>query len=460
MNSATIRLLLFAAALWLPGVAAPAESAEAPRRPTQYAIIFNMGYAADAFPEDADAFERVVTSVKKAHFNTIWCKYTDERAEVCRRHGMKIMVDLLVPEHHVYKNPDGARALCERLRESDVVYAYHLWSDRIGGTIEGRSRDVANVRRWDPNHPTYVGSYHARAIADLKDADLIGYYDFHWLRGGHFRHLFRILDAAGRTDALFLRYTHSDPGRVGIGNYNRVLYTVATANAFGQKGYTYHYVGGTIDANTGEWGPLMKDLARVNAEVAKLGPELIKIGNPIAVYSTPITRTAKDDPVDTLAVPAEFQPVPPDHWFRVARGEAIVGLFRGEGGRDALVLANHNAYQAQGMSLEFRVPLKSVRLFDRRQGEWTELDIAGRRVEFPIPPAACELLHVPLPPGNRQRFERGETRLGDGLEPDTEGVEVGIALDGRLPPPAGDGRHDHQDGDACAKHDTARGAAE
>jgi len=394
MNSAAMKLFVSAAPLCLAVVATRAEPGEAPRRPTQYAIIFNMGYAADHFPQDAEAFERVVASVKKAHFNTIWCKYTDARAEICRRHGMKIMVDLLVPEHHVYKNPDGARALCERLRESDVVYAYHLWSDRIGGTIEGRSRDVANVRRWDPNHPTYVGSYHARTIGDLKDADLIGYYDFHWLRGGHFRHLFRILDAARRTGALFLRYTHADPGRVGIGNYNRVLYTVATANAFGQKGYTYHYVGGTINTDTGEWGPLIKDLARVNAEVAKLGPELMKIGNPTAVCSTPITRTAKDDPVEEPAVPAEFGPVPAAYWFRVARGEAIVGVFRAQGGRDALVLANHNAYQSQGMSLEFHVPVKSVRLFDRKQGEWTELDIAGRRVEFPIPPAACELVQI------------------------------------------------------------------
>jgi len=394
MNWAAMKLLTCAAAWWLAALAVPAEPAEAPRRPTHYAIIFNMGYAADAFPQDADAFEQVVASVKKAHFNTIWCKYTDARAEVCRRHGVKIMVDLLVPEHHVYKSPDGAGALCERLQGSDVVYAYHLWSDRIGSTIEGRNRDVANVRRWDPNHPTYVGDYHARAIAGLKDADLIGYYDFHWLRGGHFRHLFRILDAARRTGALFLRYTHADPGRVGIGNYNRVLYTVATANAFGQKGYTYHYAGGTIDPHTGESGPLMKDLARVNAEVAKLGPELMKIGNPTAVYSTPITRTAKDDPVDPPAVAAEFEPVPAEHWFRVAGGEAIVGIFRAQGGRDALVLANHNAYQTQGMSLEFRVPVKSVRLFDRKQGEWTGLDVTGRRVEFKIPPAACELVKI------------------------------------------------------------------
>ena len=36
--------------------------------------------------------------------------------------------------------------------------------DEIGGTAAGRNRDAANVRAWDPKHPTYVGTRNALGV--------------------------------------------------------------------------------------------------------------------------------------------------------------------------------------------------------------------------------------------------------------------------------------------------------
>jgi len=388
-------LLLGALALTVAASAEDDTSDKARRRPKEFAIIFNMGYAGDRLPQEPDDFEKLILACKAAHFNVVLCKYTPWRAETCRKHNMKIMVDLLVADHHVYRNLDGARSLCESLRDSDVVYAYHLWSDRVGGKVAGRSRDINSVHQWDPNHPTYVGDYHARAIGGLENPDIIGYYDFHWKRLGHFRHLHRAWAAAQKANVPFLKYADGAPGRVGIGNYNRVLYTITTSIAFGLKGYTYHYTGG-IDTNTWTWQTLGEDLKRVNAEVAPLGPELMKIGLPTAVYSTPITKTAKDRPTGSPApvVPPEFKPVPEDHWVVVTGGEAIMGVFKDDQGRDALLLANHNCYQGQPMELKFNVPVKSVSRFDRKGAEWVELTRSGSSVRFDVPPAAAELVRV------------------------------------------------------------------
>jgi len=389
--------LLLLAALAATGTTKAGDGAsEKPRRrPNEFAIIYNMGYAGDYLPSDPDDFEKLILACKKAHYNTVLCKYTDRRAEICRKYGVKIMVDLLVGDHHVYKNLDGARALCRSLRDSDVVYAYHLWSDRVGGTIAGRNRDINNVHQWDPNHAAYAGDYHARAIGSLENPDIIGYYDFHWKRLGHFRHLHRAWAAARKTKAPFLKYVDAAPGRIGVGNYNRVLYTISTSIAFGLKGYTYHYVG-DIDTNTWQWKAVGEDLDRVNTAVAPLGPELMKIGLPTAVYSTPITRTAKDRPTDstTPSVPPEFKPIPEDHWVEVAKGEAIMGVFRDDEGRDALFLANHNCYQTQTIELKFNVPVKSVSRFDRQRTEWVELDKSDAGTRFDVPPAAGELVRV------------------------------------------------------------------
>jgi len=365
------------------------------RRPKEFAIIYNMGYAGDHLPQDPADFEKLILACKAAHFNVVLGKYTQRRAEICRKHNMKIMVDLLVGDHHVYRNVEGAKSLCESLRDSDVIYAYHLWSDRVGSTVAGRSRDIGNVRQWDPNHPTYVGDYKASAIGSLVDPDIIGYYDFHWKRLGHFRHLNRAWAAARKANAPFLKYADGAPGRVGSGNYNRVLYTITSSIAFGLKGYTYHYAGG-IDKKTWKWQALGEDLKRVNAEVAPLGPELMKIGIPAAVYSTPITKTAKDRPTgsETPAVPPDFKPVPKDHWVSVTSGEAILGVFKDDQGRDALLLTNHNCYQGQSMELKFNVPVKTVSRFDRKRVQWVDPIKSGSRIRFDVPPAAAELVRV------------------------------------------------------------------
>lgn len=389
--------LQWVALLWL----AMASTAIAGERkvgtpPKDFAIIFNQGYAGDAIPKDKAAFERQVLSLKKAHYNVILCKYEDWRAEICKKHGLKILVDLLVPEHHVYKNVEGAMALCKKLQGNKVIWGYHLWSDRIGGSVNGRNRDINNVQQWDPTHSTYVGSYNGRALDGLKNPDAIAYYDFHWKRGGHWRHLFRAQAAARKTDSVFLRYCQSDPGMIGKGNYNRVLYTISTSIAFGLKGYTFHYRNGMINPKTGDWGPLGKDLARVNAEVMPLGSELIKLGNPNGTYSTPVTKTAKDRPTGKKepSVPAELKPVPAGFPVEIKKGEVLLGAFEDSKKAPVLFLANHNAYQSQEMLITMKEPFKSVSLFDRSKKSWRLLKPGSNGITFTIPPAGGELIRL------------------------------------------------------------------
>lgn len=370
-----------------------ADAAKDKRRPSDFGIIYQMGYAGDNFPKEPGAFEKLLTSVKAAHYNTILCQHTPWREELCKKHGVKMMVDLLAGDHHVYKSPEGAEKLCTSLRESETIYAYHLWSDRMGGTVKGRNRDTANVQKWDPNHATYVGDYSAKEISGLSNPDLVGYYDFHWKRGGHWRHLLRARDVALKTDSFFLKYADGAPGRPGLGNYNRVLYTISMSVACGLKGYTFHHTGGEIDKSTWKWKTLGEDLSKVNAMIAPLGPEIMKLGNPVAVYSTPITMTAKNRPTEAdPAVPAEFKNIPADFGTQVLAGEAVIGVYKDPKGREALLLANHNSYEPQKMELQFEKKVGGVAHFDRADKTWKILPLSGGKVSFEIPPAAVELL--------------------------------------------------------------------
>ena len=272
----------------------------------------------------------------------------------------------------------------------------HIWSDNICETYPGRSRDVKNVQSWDGTHPVYVGSYRMSRVARVENLDVLGYYDFHWKRGGHWGNLDKAMRTAQAKDAGFLRYCDAAPGRIGGGNYDRVMYTVSTSIVFGLKGYMFHYGGGVIDKSSGQIDALGKDLQQVNAHIAPLGPELLKLRNPTAVYSTSTTKTAKDRPTDQPqpTVPAGFQPVPEDLWVQVESGEALFGTYQDLQERDALVIANHNAYQPQDMKLTFKKPVKTVSFFSRDNGDWQPLKLAEDAVTFQLGPAGMQLLRV------------------------------------------------------------------
>lgn len=386
--------LTMLAVLALAGAARGYDAANS-RVPDEYAIIFNAGYASDALPQDPAQFEAVVKTCKEAGFNTILGKYTDERAAMLKKHGMKLMVDLLVEGQHIYKDVEAVAALGAKLKDHDEVYAYHLWSDRMGSQVAGRSRDIANMRQWDPRHPTYVGDYGARDLAGLIAPDIIGYYDFHWKRGGCHRHLQRVMEAANKHDVPFLKYTDAAPGLPGIGNYNRVMYTVSQSTVFGMRGYLFHYTGANLlNLQTAELGVVGKDCARVNRAIAPLGPELMKLGNPQGVYSTPVTRSANDRPVTPAALPEALVALPEDFPVSVISGEVLIGDYVRNGAR-VLLVANHNAYKEQpDVKLKLKAAFKKVSRFDRQKGGWDGVGGQDGVITFPVAPAGLEMLKL------------------------------------------------------------------
>jgi len=347
----------------------PAPGAE----PKTFALIYNHGYSGDNLPTDKDQFEALAKSAKAAHFNVILCQYEPWRAEICKKHGLLIFVDLLVPAHHVYKNPEAAKKLCQSLKGNETVYGYHIWSDNItDATVPGRTRDAKSVHEWDDTHPVYVGTTYMNRVNRVEGYDLFGYYDFHWKRGGHWDHLNKAMATAQAKKLGFLRYDDAVSGLVGKGNPNRVGYTFATSVPFGLKGIFYHFSADIVDKKTFALTTLGEDLKKVNARFAAVGDELMKIGAPTAVYSTALTRTAKNDPVPA-AVPAGLKEVPKEHWFRVARGEVLVGQFADADKRDVLVFANHNPYESQQVELKFAAEPKAIEFFDRAARKWAPL---------------------------------------------------------------------------------------
>ncbi len=378
-------------------LASPNLRAEPAALPESFPIVFTFGYGSDdLFPKDEETYEKLIAKVKAAGFTTILGSYEPWKHAICKKHGLDYVVNLLTDEHHVYKNLEGAEALCRKLRGDKTIWGYHLYSDMNSKTAAGRSRDIDNVHKWDPTHPTFVGSYKLGGNSRLANPDVHAYYDFHWQRGPHknFPHLVQASKIAKDKSCYFYRWMRVSSARPG--NPDRIRYTVNTSIACGLKGVFWFLGQEMMDRRAWDWNGYGGDVAKVNLEVVKLGPELMKLGNVEAIYSTPTSVTEKGREKDPKAppVPPPLTALPDDSWFKVEAGEAVIGHFKDPDGNDALFFANHNAHGPQQMRVAFSRKPKIVALFDRTTGKYAKHSLKKGAVEFEIGNGGGELLKL------------------------------------------------------------------
>ncbi|MBY0228183.1 MAG: hypothetical protein K2W96_02765 [Gemmataceae bacterium] len=357
-----------------------------PPRPAAFALVFSAGYAGDHLPKDDEAFGRLLAKLEAGGFNVVHGVPTKERLALCRKHGIKLMADLLAPGCHVYNEPEKAKALCESLRGHPDVWGYNVWNDPFGKTAEGRRRDILNVRKWDGTHPVFCGTYRTVGMKDLDCADCIGWYDFHWKRGPgrhlqHLPHLLRYRAWAEERDAVFLSWLSATSGLAGKGNFNRSLWSANTLIAAGGKGIIWFLGPDLMDMEKLEWTERGRDILKVQERIAPLAGELGKLGTAKALYATPATKDANDKPfAGKHPVPA----IPEGFFLKAEGGEFLLGDF----GKGVVFLANQNAYRAQ------EAKLRTKRKAERFAGKWTALAAKDGTVTVALEPGGGALLRL------------------------------------------------------------------
>ena len=375
-----------------------------PALPTEFAFTLNNGYGQGCkFPTNAAVFENLLVNMKEAGFNTIYCVYKDWRVPLCKKHGIRMMVDVLAwyddAKTDIRRNEEQratVKSICEKSRGNDSIWGYNIWNETMShfGYPDGKNIDhyITLLKTWDPTHPVWMGTYRVNyANAPKSKPGVHGYYDYHWQRGFHWHF----------ADLQWYRgYVPSQNGVFGrwiLGSdYNRNSYTLNTSIPFGLKTVIW-FIGGPFDAEGNiDPGHRFYHLVKIGREMHKHYPELGKIGRPLAVYSTPTVKTQenKDKPLD---VPHRLPAFPADSWLQVESGEAVVGFFKYPDGTDAVYVANHNAFAPQKMVLKLAGPTvgeTSAELFDRGTGEWRKLEASSGSVTFDLRTAGGELLRV------------------------------------------------------------------
>ena len=418
--------------------------------PKEFALVLSFGYVQDHCPTDPQMFEYMVKNMARTGINTLHCVYTDWRHDICKQYGVRMLIDLshapydlkracicqgpwvdvaedwasieaeLSQAHdqaeqspdettkaerqkalaalelkRAWKIRNNVREIARKVRGSDGVWGYGLWYDN--GT-NGRflNAGIDDLRQWDPSHVTFVGSYRYRGLDTVGiNPGCYGWYDFHWTRGiqWHYSGIHALWAICQVRQAIPGRYAGYGPSDNAEQRHLQNMYTANQTIAAGGKMLMW-FIGGPIEGGGGEWRD-EHDLVLIASELRHLYRELMKIGIPNAIYSTTVTRTHDNNPVDPPIVPNSFTAFPAEYPVRPIRGEAMCGFFTYRDGTKALFVANHNAYASQEMAVQFtRDAEYCVELLDRESGEWKKLDVKDNVVTFELDPGGGELLRV------------------------------------------------------------------
>ena len=404
------RLLHFALLGWLAasanlGLAAEEKKATPPALPKEFAFVLSNGYGEiDKMPADPAVFENLLINMKKAGFNTIHCIYRDWRIPLCRKHGVKMMVDVLAwkegAEMDIRRPAQRAKVeeICKKLHGEEAVWGYNLWNEKLAffGYPDDKSIDdyIDMLKRWDPTHPVWMGTYRVSAANGPKmKPGVHAYYDYHWQRGfiWHFADLQWYLGHVAAEGGTIGRWLHGS-------NYNWNSYTLNTSIPFGLKTAIW-FIGGPFDEK-GEIDPEHRfyHLVKIGQEMHQLYAEIGAMGRPSGVFST-ATRKTHENKDKVLDIPFRLPAFPEDFWFKVTAGEVLAGFFKGADGRHRVYVANHNAFARQDVA--FTVDAKElgtaggvVEMFDRATGKWSEIKPHAGNYRFPLRTAGGELLRI------------------------------------------------------------------
>jgi sialidase-1 len=382
------------------------------------------------------AEDKALASVAAEHYNLTWVPA--EGLEVAARHGLRALLtnDLLNPA----TLDDPAKrvqldALIKRVKNHPALEAYYLTDEPGSGAFPGLGKLVAYLRERDPTHFAYINLYatyateeqltvsadaaartrvgipqnfagvgtsdktvrayrdHLKQYLEIVKPDLLSYDHYHFLQTGdgeqYFLNLALIRQAALEANKPFLNIVQASTAEKAWRrpNAREVRFLAFTILAYGGRGISYFLyegpkaLGGLYQ--DGQPTPLAKDVALLNAEIARFGPVLLTLDSTGVYHTAPL-------PYGSEAIPANA-PVQ-----ITGGGEFVLGLFGKEGQTTAFLVVNRSYKREAEALLKVALPGKKLQELDRLTGQWSggELLGADRTVKVQLGPGDGRLFRV------------------------------------------------------------------
>lgn len=420
------QLIPAAAALLLAAASADAQSGPRAARWTQRQFIIT-------FCCPPPATDEALSRVAAEHYNLTWVPV--DGLDVAARHGLRAMLtsDLLNPAvlDDETRRPQ-LDALIDRVKTHPALEAYYLCDEPGAAAFPALGRLVAYLRQRDPAHLAYINLFptyateaqlgvsaekaerarvgyprnlagvgpddktvlayreHLKQFIEIVKPDLISYDHYHFLKTGdgpqYFLNLALIRLAAQEANRPFLNIIQASTVEKvwRLPTADEMRWLVFTTMAYGGRGISYFTYWGPNDYNglyqDGKPSPLARDVAALNAEIARLGPALLELDS-VGVYHTPPL------PYGTQAIPADC-PV------QVAGGTFVLGLFSQSGRTTAFMIVNRSYKDPATAAVKVSLPGRRLQELDRKTGRWSDTE----------PPGPAGELAVKLAPGDGRLF--------------------------------------------------------
>ncbi|MDP6545345.1 MAG: hypothetical protein QGH60_15275 [Phycisphaerae bacterium] len=389
--------------------------------PDEFAYVLATGYGkSDNYPKTVDEFEGLIVNMKNAGYNTLYGVYREWRVPILRKHGVKLMIDILAwgPDaQHDIRDPrmwqrPRVKEICEKVRNDRAVWGYNLWNEtldhyfRSGGDMNFHH---ALIKKWDGTHPIWIGTKYSKSLGWMwGNPGVVAWYDYHWRRGFgfHYGHCSIYAKFAEERRSFMGRWLH-------VYSYNQNMYTLNTTIAHGLKVCMW-FIGQVWHERDQKWND-NHHFVRIGREMKSLWPELAKIGRPVChkedgkiksieVFSTPeIDPKTRQPRIDAktkkVKIIGGWRAFPEDHWCQAKSGSVVAGFFKYPDGDDAIYVASHDAGKPMKVSLDFSNRAKKgekfvVGFFDRKTGKWNQMKLTGNCAAFDLAIAGGELLSV------------------------------------------------------------------
>lgn len=331
--------------------------------------------------------EAMAGAYRDAHFNTVMA--AADKLEMCGRYGLKAIVMSATPE------------IASQNKDNPNVWGWFVRDEPKEAEYEATAVPVAALHNADPNHPAYVNmvsSYEVDSYLKTVNPRIMSYDYYQWWWGTFMQFFFldkyrRAAEQQGVPLIVWVE-ANADPkweyGKPGAGylpdNAAKLRQSVFTALAYGAKGIQWFVeplVFKSAPDKSGllpELSPAGEDIAKINAELSALGPELMKLKCTGVFHTVPYVYEKKPMPLK-------------DRWASASGKNITVGMFTdGSGGRYAMVV-NRDITMKSEATLNFEGKANKISRFDRWKRQWVE-ESTGDTVKMELNPGDGELVRV------------------------------------------------------------------
>lgn len=298
-------------------------------------------------PEAGTAEERA-SVLADAGFTVIDSDADPETIETLARHGLRAMVHGATPE------------IAARLSSSSHVFGYHIRDEPYPeSTFHPLAETFRAFEAADPKHLPFVNMLSTtgeflRTYMNVVEPELLSfdYYQWWWGSNRYFEKLEQFREQASLAGVPLgscLEVSANPAIERGDRSYLpdnalKLRQSVYTNLAYGVKAIEWFTASHLFEPESLELSPAGRDVAALNEELGRIGPELFPLRS-LAVYHTP-------------PLPRGTREAPTEHWVQLIGEESkaglVYGMFEDDEGTDYVLVVNRDYRTSQSATVRLQ----------------------------------------------------------------------------------------------------------